>query len=84
MRLKREKLVALQGTEGQLERQTPFQEEMVRIEQERLEQHQRQLVLAKAQFSHLPISVPIIFPQDSAEGHFYFLPALCMYSVQFH
>ncbi|XP_030294127.1 uncharacterized protein LOC115594287 isoform X2 [Sparus aurata] len=66
VRMERKKLVVLRGIEGQLERQTALQEEMVRIKQERLELHRRQLVLAEAQFNRPFISVPIILPQDSA------------------
>lgn len=76
VRLEREKLVVLRGIEGQLKRQTALQEEMVRIKQERLELHRRQLALAEAQFNRPSISVPIILPQDSGTGHFYFLSAL--------
>ena len=68
VRLEREKLVVLQGIEGQLKRQTALQEE--------LELHWTQLALAEAQFNHPSISVPIILPQDSGTGHFYILSAL--------
>ena len=76
MRLERVKLVVLRGIEGQLERQTALQEEMVWIKQERLELHRRQLALAETQFNRLSILVPITLPQDSGTGHFYFLSAL--------
>ncbi|XP_062404168.1 myb-related transcription factor, partner of profilin-like [Sardina pilchardus] len=53
VRLEREKLVVLRGIEDQLQRQNALQEEMVRIKQERLELHRRQLMLAEAQSLHL-------------------------------
>jgi len=62
--LEREKLAVLRGTEGQLERQTALQEEMVQIQRQKLELHRRQLALAEAQFNRHSISVPIILPQD--------------------
>ena len=72
MRLEREKLAVLRGIEGQLERQTALQEEMVQIKPQKLELHRRQLALAKAQFNRPSMSVPIILPQDGGKGHFYF------------
>ena len=86
VRLEREKLAVLRGTEGQLERQTALQEEMVQIQRQKLELHRRQLALAEAQFNRPSISVPIILPQDGGEGHFsnFFCPHCTMYSLQFH
>ncbi|XP_067085427.1 myb-related transcription factor, partner of profilin-like [Osmerus mordax] len=68
VRLEREKLVVLRGIEGQLERQTALQEEMVQIKRQRLELHQRQLALAEAQFNRPSISVPIILPQVGGDA----------------
>jgi len=62
--LEREKLAVLWGIEGQLERQTALQEEMVQIKRQKLELHRRQLALAEAQFNRPSISVPIILLQD--------------------
>ena len=64
VRLEREKLAVLRGIEGQLERQTALQEEMLQIQRQKLELHRRQLALAEAQFNRPSISVPIILPQD--------------------
>ncbi|XP_062341563.1 uncharacterized protein LOC134039608 [Osmerus eperlanus] len=68
VRLEREKLVVLRGIEGQLERQTALQEEMVQIKRQRLELHRRQLALAEAQINRPSISVPIILPQDGGDA----------------
>lgn len=84
VRLEREKLEVLRGMEGHLQRQTALQEEVVRMKQERLELHRRQLALAEAQFNRPSISVPIIFPQDSGMGISMFYLHYPMYPVQFH
>ncbi|XP_059205855.1 myb-related transcription factor, partner of profilin-like [Centropristis striata] len=68
VRLEREKLAVLRGIEGQLERQTAFQEEMVRLKRQKSELHRRQLTLAEAQFNSPSISVPIILPQDAGDA----------------
>ncbi|XP_061569032.1 myb-related transcription factor, partner of profilin-like [Cololabis saira] len=68
VRLEREKLALLRGIEGQLERQTAFQEEMVQIKRQKLELQRRQLALAEAQFKHPSISVPIIPPRDGGDA----------------
>ena len=73
MCLERERLVVLRGIEGQLERQTVLQEEMVRIKQERLELHRRQLALAEVQSNRPSISVPIIPPTMVSINYFGFL-----------
>ncbi|XP_067092977.1 myb-related transcription factor, partner of profilin-like [Osmerus mordax] len=65
VRLEREKLVVLRGIEGQLERQTALQEEMVQIKRQKLE---LQLALAEAQFNRPSISAPIILPQDGGDA----------------
>lgn len=77
VRLQRVKLVVLQGIEGQLERQTALQEEMVRLKRDKLQLQQRQLALAEAQYNRPSISVPILLPQDRGEAHFKCFPALC-------
>ncbi|XP_046886899.1 myb-related transcription factor, partner of profilin-like [Hypomesus transpacificus] len=68
VRLERKKLAVLRGIEGQLERQTALQEEMVQIKRQKLELHRTQLALAGAQFNHPSTSIPIILPQDGGDS----------------